>query len=88
VEGIDQILKQILDTLASVESNQSKATESMVALGRKTNDASTRLLKLGSALPPQPYQQQPPRPPQAWINPFNMNMAPGDGTRPSASASK
>jgi hypothetical protein len=84
IDGVEGVLRQILDKLSGIESSQSKSDASLISLARKYDDAAARLQPL-EALPP---PQLPLRPPQTWINPFYCNPAPGDGTRPSASSSE
>jgi hypothetical protein len=60
----------------------------LISLARKYDDAAARLQRLEALPPPQSSPQLPPRPPPTWINPFDSNPAPGDGTCPSASSSE
>ena len=67
----------------------------MDALLTKADDTATRLRRLESAPPPPPpplprrtAAQFPPPPPPAWVNPFDLNLAPEAATRPSTSTAE
>ena len=63
----------------------------MDALLAKADDTATRLRRLESAPPPSPWctaAQFPPPPPLAWMNPFDLNLAPEAATRPSTSTAE
>jgi hypothetical protein len=87
VDGVEPVLQKILDKLSAMEQRQAKADESVAAALNKTDDTTRRLQQLDLQSPPS-TQQHHPRPPPVWVNPFDLNTAPGYAGRPSASASE
>ena len=90
-KSFDLMMKKVLDKVTGLELWKSSADASMESLHSKADDTVSRLQRLESAPPPrpQPPPQQPPLPPPpppAWIDPFDLSLAPGQATRPPASA--
>jgi len=94
-DGFDAIMQKVLDKVTGLETWRSSADASMDALLAKADDTATRLRRLESAPPPpppppprRPAVQFPPPPPPAWMNPFDLNLAPEAATRPSTSTAE
>lgn len=73
-KGFKLMMQQSLDKISRLEAWQSTADTSLGALLTKSEEAASRLQRLETA-PPPPTRLRPP-PPPAWINPFDLNMAP------------
>ena len=82
-DGFDAVMQRILDKVSGLDSWRVSADASMAELLLKADDNAARLQRLESAPPPRP--PPPPPPPSAWMNPFDLNLAPGPSARPSAS---
>jgi hypothetical protein len=88
LEGFDAMMQKILDKVTGLEAWKTAADASMDALISKANATATHLRRL--EVPPPPLQAAStaysPPPPPAWVNPFDLNLAPRQAARPSASA--
>ncbi|KAG2541696.1 hypothetical protein PVAP13_9NG695614 [Panicum virgatum] len=88
-EAFDAVMQKILDKVTGLKAWRSSADISMTTLLSKADDTAARLQRLEVVPPPPPLpvrQAPPPPPPSAWVNPFDLNMAPDLAARPFALA--
>ncbi|XP_039797727.1 zinc-finger homeodomain protein 10-like [Panicum virgatum] len=90
-EGFESMMKQVLDKITGLETWRSTAEEATGRLLAQSDRMAERLLRLETTTPPPPPPPPPrpftapPQPPSRWINLFDLNVAPQQEMRPSAS---
>jgi len=90
-DSFELLMTQATDKLSSLETWRTSTEDATGRLLAHSERIESRLLRLKSAPPPAALprpQTAPPQPPSRWVNPFDLNMAPQQATRPSASASE
>nr|XP_034582873.1 uncharacterized protein LOC117845908 [Setaria viridis]TKW31409.1 hypothetical protein SEVIR_2G104175v2 [Setaria viridis] len=82
-EGFELMMQPSLDKISRLEAWQSTTDSALGELLTKSEEAALRLQRLEMAPPPSP---PPPRcsspPPPAWVNSFDLNMAPPQSRLP------
>jgi hypothetical protein len=94
INGFESLMNQMLDKLTGLEAWKSTAEEASDRLLNQAERMALRLQRLEqleAQAPPPPFQQPrpstaPPPPPSRWPDPFDLNTAPQQETRPSASS--
>ncbi|KAJ1266387.1 hypothetical protein BS78_08G147400 [Paspalum vaginatum] len=85
--GVQDILTQLLDKVNSIDAWKSTAESSLGTLLKQSASAAERIGHL-EARPPPPPPPNTTRPQPQWVNPFDLNLAPPDSSRPPATTSE
>ena len=90
LEGFESVMKQMLDKLTGLEAWRATADASMDKLLATAGRLHQSAQAPSAPPPPQPLYPAspataPPQPPQRWTSPFDLNLAPQQEMRPSAS---
>ncbi|PAN08131.1 hypothetical protein PAHAL_1G390000 [Panicum hallii] len=87
--GFEALMNQMLDKLTGLEAWRSTAEEATNRLLSQSERTASRLQRLETAPPPPTHPfTAPPPPPSRWLNQFDLNTAPQQEARPSASSSE
>ena len=88
-EGLELMMQQTLDKVSGIDAWLSSAEESLGTLLAKSQETASWLHHLETA-PPQPPVRPPPPPlpPSSWVDPFDLNPAPPQPSRPYAAGSE